>query len=54
MLIKLSTMVTSRVQNAGRVHSFMMDKCTFERAEEFKYLETNLTNQNSITDEIKS
>jgi len=28
--------------------------CTFERMEEFKYLGTNLTNQNSIAEEIKS
>jgi len=27
---------------------------TFERAEEFKYLGTTLTNQNSITEEVKS
>jgi len=27
---------------------------TFERVEEFKYLGTNLTNQNSIAEEIKS
>jgi len=30
------------------------DNSTFERAEEFKYLETTLTNQNSIVEEIKS
>ena len=27
---------------------------TFERVEEFKYVRTNLTNQNSIAEEIKS
>jgi hypothetical protein len=31
-----------------------MDNSTFERVEEFKYLGTNLTNQNSIAEEIKS
>jgi len=31
-----------------------IDNSTFERVEEFKYLETTLTNQNSITEEIKS
>jgi len=30
------------------------DNITFERVEEFKYLGTNLTNQNSIPEEIKS
>jgi len=31
-----------------------IDDSTFERVEEFKYLGTNLTNQNSIAEEIKS
>ena len=31
-----------------------MDNNTFERVEEFKYLGTTLTNQNSIAEEIKS
>ena len=30
------------------------DNSTFERVEEFKYLGTTLTNQNSIAEEIKS
>ena len=30
------------------------DNSTFERVEEFKYLGTNLKNQNSIPEEIKS
>ena len=30
------------------------DNSTFERVEEFKYLGTNLTNKNSIPEEIKS
>ena len=47
-------MVMSGDQNAGRNHSVRIDNSTFEMMEEFKYLETNLTNQNSITDEIKS
>jgi len=38
----------SRDQNAGRIHSVRMDTSTFERVEEFKYLGTTLTNQNSI------
>jgi len=44
----------SRNQNAGRIHSIRMDNSTFERVEEFKYLGTTLTNQNSIAEEIKS
>jgi hypothetical protein len=47
-------MVMSRDQNAGRIHSVRTDNSTFERVEEFKYLGTNLTNQNSIAEEIKS
>jgi len=31
-----------------------MDNSPIERAEEFKYLATTLTNQNSIQEEIKS
>ena len=31
-----------------------IDNSSFERVEEFKYLETNLTNQNSIEEEIKT
>jgi hypothetical protein len=31
-----------------------MDNSTFERVEEFKYLGTTLTNQNTIQEEIKS
>ena len=31
-----------------------MDNSTFERVEEFKYLGTTFTNQNSIPEEIKS
>ena len=47
-------MVMSRNQNAGRIHSVRIDNSTFERVEEFKYLGTTLTNQNSIVEEIKS
>ena len=47
-------MVMYRDQNAGRIHSVRMDNSTFERVEEFKYLGTTLTNQNSIAKEIKS
>jgi len=47
-------MVMSRGQNAGRIHSVRSDNNTFESVEEFKYLGTTLTNQNSIAEEIKS
>ena len=43
-----------RDKNAGRNHSVRIDNGTFERVEEFKYLGTTLTNQNSIPEEIKS
>jgi len=51
---KTKYMVMSRDQNAGRIHSVRIDNSTFERVEEFKYLGTALTNQNSIAEEIKS
>jgi len=44
----------SRDQNAGRIHTVRIDNSTFERVEDFKYLGTTLTNQNSIAEEIKS
>ena len=47
-------MVISRKQNARRSHSMDCDNSTFERVEEFKYLGTALTSQNSIQEEIKS
>jgi len=47
-------MVMSRDQNAGRIQSVRIDNSTFETVEEFKYLGTTLTNQNSIPEEIKS
>jgi len=42
------------VHPAGRIHSVRIDNSTFERMEEFKYLGTALTKQNSIAEEIKS
>ena len=51
---KTKYMVMSRDQNAGRIESVRIDNSTFERVEEFKYLETTLTNQSSIAEEIKS
>jgi flagellar biosynthesis/type III secretory pathway M-ring protein FliF/YscJ len=44
----------SRDQNVGRNNNITIDNSSFERMEEFKYLEKTLTNQNSIQEEIKS
>ena len=38
----------SQDQNAGRSHSIKIDNSSFERVDELKYMETTLTNQNSI------
>jgi hypothetical protein len=38
----------------GRNHSIKIDDSSFERVEEFKYLGTTLTYQNSIQEEVKS
>ena len=43
-----------RDQNAGRNHSVRINNSTFERVQEFKYLGTTLTHQNSIQEENKS
>ena len=47
-------MVMSQYQTAGRSHTIKIDNSSFERVEEFKYLGTALTNQDSIQEEIKS
>jgi hypothetical protein len=47
-------MVMSRERNAGRDDSVKIDNCSIEKVEEFKYLGTTLTDQNSIQKEIKS
>jgi len=51
---KTKYMVMSRDQNAGRIYSVKIDNITFKIVEDFKYLGTTLTNQNSIPEEIKS
>jgi len=51
---KTKSMVMSREQNAGRMHSVRIDNSTFDSVEEFKYLGTTLANQNSIAEEIRS
>ena len=47
-------MVMSRDLNAGWGHSVKNYNTSIERVEEFKYLGTTLTDQNSIQEEIKS
>ena len=47
-------MIMSRDQNAGRTHNIKTDNSSFERVEEFRCLETTLTNQNFVQEEIKS
>ena len=44
---KTKYMIMSRDQNAGKSQNINNDNSTFERVEDFKYLGTNLTNQNS-------
>jgi len=51
---KTKYMVMSRDQNAGQNHNMKIDNSSFERVEEFKYLGTTSTNQNSMQEEIKS
>jgi len=51
---KTKCMVMFRDQNAGRSHSMNTDNSSFGKVEECIYLGTNLTNQNSIQEEIKS
>ena len=46
--------VMCREQTAGLSHTVKVDNSSIEKVEEFKYLGTTLTNQNSIHEEIKS
>jgi len=45
---KTKHMTVSQDQNAGQIHSMEIDNSSIERVEEFKYLRTTLTNQNSL------
>jgi len=51
---KTKYMVMSRGQNVGRSHNLKVDNSCFERVEESRYLGRNLTNENSIQEEIKN
>ena len=51
---KTKYMVMSREQTAGLSRTMEVDNSSIERVEEFKYLGTTVTNQNSIQKEIKS
>jgi len=51
---KTKYMVMSREQNAERSHSIKINIGSFKLVEEFKYVGTTLTKQNSIQEEIKS
>jgi len=46
-------MVMSHDQNAGQYHNLNIVNESFVKVEQFKYLGTILTNQNSIQEEIK-
>jgi hypothetical protein len=51
---KTKYMVMYRDQNSGQCHGMKTDNSSTERVEQFKYLGTTLTDQNSIQEEIKS
>jgi hypothetical protein len=51
---KTKYMVISRHLNSGQNQNVRIANESFEKVEKFKYLETTLTNQNDIHDEIKS
>jgi hypothetical protein len=45
---KTKYMVMSQDQNAGQKHNIKFDNSSFEKMDEFKYLGTTVTDQNSI------
>jgi hypothetical protein len=47
-------MIMSRHPNSGQNQNIRIANETFQNVAKFKYLETTLTNQNDIHDEIKS
>jgi hypothetical protein len=52
--VKTKYMAMSRDQTAGLSHSMKIDKSSIERMEEFKYLETTLSDQSCVHEQIKS
>ena len=46
--------ICKKMLKAGRGHSVKIDNISIEKVEQFKYLGTTLTDQNSIQEEIKS
>jgi hypothetical protein len=51
---KTTNTIMSRDQNARRSQNINIDDNFFERVEEFKYLGTTLTNQNSVQGEMRA
>ena len=51
---KTKYMAMSQDQKAGQSHNIKNDNSSFERVEDFKYMGTTLTNQNSIQVELWS
>ena len=49
---KTNYMVLSEDSNPGQNHSIKIDNKSFERVDQFRYVETTLTNQNSIQEDI--
>jgi hypothetical protein len=47
-------MIMSRHPNSGQNQNIRIANESFEKVAKFKYLETTLTNENDIRDEIKS
>jgi len=50
---KSKYMVMCRDQNAGRFRYIKIDISSFEKQKDFKYLETNLTDQNSFSNKLR-
>jgi hypothetical protein len=44
----------SRDQNAGRSRNIKTDRVSLERVEQFKYLETTLSNKNSFRKKLRA